>query len=248
MLLLLFVVQEVWPSFLPNMLYRIATPLFYSRNWIADSLKTAGSYVSSRGSLALENQRLSTELTDARERLLQLEALQTQLKELQLFSSRSDHTKRIFSVVLLRPPLSPYDTLVLDVGIDDGVSAGDMVFSIAGSSAVGKITEVFQDFSRATLFSSPGNQFPVFLGAKSIQATAYGVGGGAFQLLLPREMEVAVGDMVTFPSLNPSVVGVVQLVEHQAVDFLQHVSFRSPVNFNELRYVAVEVSGQIKDR
>jgi len=58
---------------------------------------------------------------------------------------------------------------------------------------------------------------------------------------LPREVSIKVGDPVTFANITPTVVGAVASVEYRDVDFLQLISFRSPVAMNGLRFVMVEI-------
>jgi cell shape-determining protein MreC len=61
----------------------------------------------------------------------------------------------VMAGVLARPPESPYDTLVLSSGLDDGIALGMRVFG-PGGVPIGTISQVTADFSRVTLFSSPG--------------------------------------------------------------------------------------------
>src|SRR3989344_7842889 len=59
---------------------------------------------------------------------------------------------RILGAVLLRPPATPYDTLVIDAGKEEGAVVGDYV-SAGGSGLVGTISEVYAHAARVRLFS-----------------------------------------------------------------------------------------------
>lgn len=235
--LLLF--QVVLPRVLPNFLYQVATPVIRGWDNTADFFTALFSNLKSKQTLVRENEVLVTELATAREELLMLDAVRSDLKSLQVLYERQKENPGILAAVLLAPPLSPYDTLVLDVGVRNGVEMGSVVRLTSGIP-IGKITEVFRDFSRAELLSSPGVETAVRIGEENVQARAIGVGDGEFQLLLPREFSIAKGDIVSFPELSASALGLVESIDYQETDFLQLVSFRSPVNLRMLTHVLID--------
>lgn len=230
-----------FPSVLTQFLFRISAPVVHSWKGItAWTAKMTGAFESKQGLLD-ENQTLAQALARAEEKLLTFSVLQADNQKLQALYGRFDQGKSVIAAVLLSPPLSPYDTLVLDAGAREGVSLGALVRSINGSP-IGNITEVFKDFSRLSLFSSPGTETAVRIGEKGVQGKAIGMGGGEFQISLPREFQVARGDPIVFPGISPLPFGVVQTVEFQETDYLQTVSFISPVNIHGIAYVLVDVS------
>ena len=237
----LLVFHLVFPLVLPQFLFQITAPPIRvwkgATDWLARTIGT----LESKEKLFEENKFLAQELASAQERLLILSVLQEDNRKLQELEGRSKKEKSTLAAVLLSPPLSPYDILVLDVGAREGISSGDLVRSTNGSP-LGRITEVFRDFSRAELFSTPGMETAIRIGEKGIQGKAKGIGGGEFQIILPREFEIAQGDPVVFPELSASPFGIVGSVVYQETDFLQLVSFRSPVNVRELSYVLVDSS------
>lgn len=242
LLFLALVLLFLWqPKAFTNVVYTIADPFWQARNKLADSLTTMQRYFASKTKLLQENQALSQELDQARQKLLTLAPLQHELDSLQPLLSHPPAPKTVTAAVLSRPPYSPYDTLVIDAGVQDGVAEGDIVTSVGGS-VIGDVSNVFRDFSRVSLFSSPGTKTAVLIGGKGVQVNATGAGGGEFQILLPREVSVSAGDAVVLPGQTPQVLGVVQSVQYQETDFMQLVSFQSPVNIFELRYVTVDTS------
>lgn len=236
------VLAYLWqPLFFSGMLYRVMEPFWLVRNYFADSLSTAADYFTSKTLLARQNESLTNQLRDAQQELLQLGPLHAALQSLEPLSSQAGRSHSVIAAVLSRPPLSPYDSLVLDAGSRAGVAPGDLVRT-TGGIVIGKITESFSSFSRTVLFSSPGQQTPVLLGKTAVQANALGVGAGEFQVLLPREVNITVGDTAVFPGFEPHIVGIVNSVEYRETDFLQLVSFQSPVNIFGLRYVQIDMS------
>ncbi len=237
LLFICVVVALLAPSFFPTIIYNVSAPLGRTRDEIAGFFSGFFDYLVSKETLTAENRRLSTELELARQELLASGFPENE--RLATSSVEKSPGRDLLADVLLRPPLSPYDTLVLEAGADAGVSLGDTVTSLGGV-ALGSITEVFRDFSRATLLSAPANDVTVLIGTKGLQASAHGVGGGAFEALLPQEAPVAKGDIVVLPGRERISLGAVESLEHRDVDFLQLVRFRIPVNIFEQRTVLIK--------
>ena len=229
------------PAMLSGAVYTSVRPFVYAWGWIKNHSNELVVYFESKDRLQTENQKLLERFATQGTELSLLRSLYPDLETLQKLLLQERSTREIVAGVLLAPPLSPYDVLVLESGITQGVAVGDIVRSSRGT-VLGKITEVFRNFSRATLFSSPGTKMPVRIGKEGIQAEAMGMGGGEFQLLLPRELLITVGDSVTFPGIMPTPVGVVQSVEFRDVDFLQLISFRTPEAVSALHFVVIEAS------
>lgn len=224
------------PSFLPNVIYRAATPLYYVRTWAQDTALALYGFVSNKSDLIAENELLKSELAVSNEKLLKVRILEEELSI--LTQSRTTKKEERMVAVLSRPPTSPYDTIVVASGTENGTALGDRVLS-QGGSVIGEVTEVFRNFSRATLFSSPAREVVVEIGTSRIQARARGVGGGAFEALLPREIELAKGEAVVMAGAPSYLLGVIESIENREADYLQLVRFRSPVNVYELHYVTL---------
>ena len=243
LLLLVITVNTFKPQSLPRALYTITSPLWRTEKAIGDWSYSMLSYLESKNQLQNENTALKAETQNLRNKLLILDSLQIENDSMKNLLARNLSNKGILGIVLSAPPFSPYDVLILDVGSDTGVKLGDLVIS-GDSVAIGDITDVFASYSKVTLFSSASREVPVLIGQNKIEALARGVGGGSFEVILPREVKVKEGDSVTLPNISPLVYGTVHSVQTSDVDFLQLVTFTSPVNIYELRYVAV-VPGNI---
>jgi hypothetical protein len=93
--------------------------------------------------------------------------------------------------------------------------------------------------AKVSLFSTPGRKLSVVLGSSSITMEAVGIGGGNFNILVPIEIEVKEGDVITIPSITTNIFGIVEKVNFKETDSFQTVIFKSPVNISELKYVQV---------
>ncbi len=139
--------------------------------------------------------------------------------------------------VITRPPKSAYDTLMLDVGKNQGIVKDDLV--VFESIALGKIISIGDTTSLVQLFSSPGAEHDVLIGEPHAVSVAKGQGGGTFELSLPQSVAVAQGDIVRIPGTETLILGVVVSVEAQSVDVTQTVHIASPVSFADLDFVRV---------
>lgn len=174
-----------------------------------------------RLSLQLENQKLITE-ENAR------------LKEI---FGRVEGKETVLARVLAKPNRSLYDTLVIDIGLENKVKEGDLV--VVSQSVIGKIARISENSSKVKLFSSPGEEINVYIGEKNIPTVAYGLGAGNFEIKLPKDAEVKEGDIVSSPESGAEVLGLVGAIEKKESDSFQKIFVKSPINISELRWVEV---------
>ncbi len=104
---------------------------------------------------------------------------------------------------------------------------------------IGEVSEVYPHISKIILYSTPGHKLSVVLGTNSVSVEAVGVGGGNFNIFLPREVEVKEGDVIIIPSITTNVFGIVEKVNFKDKDSFQTVLFKSPVNISELSFVEI---------
>ena len=139
--------------------------------------------------------------------------------------------------VIARPPRSAYDTLLLDVGMREGVTKDNLV--VFEGIALGKIISAGETTSLVQLFSSPGTEHDVLIGEPHAVSVAQGQGGGTFELSLPQSVAVAEGDIVRIPGTEALILGIVVSVEAESVDVSQTVRIASPLSFSDLDFVRV---------
>lgn len=137
--------------------------------------------------------------------------------------------------VLKRPGNSPYDTILVDLGKDQGITLGQKVY--VSDLLVGSVTGLFDSESIVTLYSAPGTQFTVLVGQEKHEAEAKGLGGGVMELLVPKGDKVAKGDKILSPENGVHFFGRVESVEVLPEDAFQRVLFRTPFNIYTLETV-----------
>lgn len=229
-----------YPTVLANLATRIALPFWHAEAAVADALHRTLFFFQSKQALIAERDRLARELENARGLLLDRELLRAENSSLALqLGRRQKESARIIGAVVATPPRSPYDTAVIDVGLRDGVVEGDLALS--GSAALGVVSKAYERTSIVDFFSTAGRKTPVSIvrGKTAIPAEAVGEGGGAFVAILPKAVEVSVGDPVVMPGFNPEMFAAVISIESTAADSFQRIRFKNPVSIYTLRFLEV---------
>ena len=145
---------------------------------------------------------------------------------------------RILGAVLVRPPLAPYDELIIDVGSNEGVISGAPVYA-PGNILIGTTTDVLGETTKVTLFSSSGQTYPVSIGSAHIPALAIGRGGGQYEAQVPQATQISQGDIVSDSVLNNGSFGTVTAVLNNPSDPFETILFSPPINIYQLRFVLV---------
>ena len=70
---------------------------------------------------------------------------------------------------------------------------------------LGEVAEVYETSSKVRLYSSSGEQVTVFIGGEAIMAEAKGIGGGNFEIELPQNVDVFIGDSIYIPEFHPQI-------------------------------------------
>lgn len=226
---------------LKGYLNKIALPFWRFDGFITQKFSNFFPIIGSKRSLILENRRLAEELNKIGSDLSVQKIIQKENEDLKALLGREEgENNLVLAAVLVKPGISPFDVIIIDVGFDKGVKAGDRVL-YEGSVAIGEVEEVYDKSSKIKMYSSPGEKFLTLVGDKSVQAEAEGLGGGNFSVKLPRDIEVKEGDAAVVPSIATSVFGFVQKIELNPTDSFQKILFKIPANLSELKWVLVEI-------
>jgi len=151
----------------------------------------------------------------------------------------SSSSPMVLAYIIKKPPFTAYDSYIIDIGKDSNIKIGDRVYA-AGNILLGEILEINGNFAKVKLYSSYGEKFDVLIGKNDIQATAVGKGGGAFEVVLPKESKVRINDTVTVPDLDVSVFGIVRGITIDPVRSFSTILFSQPVNIYEQKWVQIK--------
>jgi len=193
-----------------------------------------------KSALAKENSALRADVSRMQAQVLDRNLLDEKMKSLEETLGRAQGDNRVVAYVLARPGVSPYDTLVVDAGADNGIAVGDVVV-YAGSGAIGEIVEITDASAKVKLYSSPKEEHLVTVGLHNIPVVAEGRGMGNFDAKVPQDSIVAVGDNVVL-SKGGYVMGIISLVEAIPAEPMKRIFFRTPFNISEIRSVEILIN------
>ena len=196
--------------FFPGAIAGIARPFWGTGAMLTDASAGASAFFGDKAQIVRERDARAREVV-----ALQAEnaALLARTKDLErLLGGRVEPVPGTLAGVLIRPPVSPYDTLVLDQGTRGGVAVGQQVLG-PGGLPLGTIESVAEDTARALLYSAPGRMTQGWLGEKRIPVSLEGASAGAFRTSVPRESVVAVGEPVYLPGPGAVPIGTVVRVD-----------------------------------
>jgi hypothetical protein len=241
LLVALFSVQFFFPRAYPSIIYPLFAPLWKSETgvlgWISHKIALAGS----KADLVVENENLSQELASRDAGALLLETLKAENEQLKNALGRSGRRADVLALVISRPPISPYDTLIVDAGAKSGIKVGDNVYA-DGDVIIGDVVEVYTNQSKVSLFSTPGRTTLGRIGTSSVDTLITGSGSGGFTARVPVSITPHVGDIAAMPLIKPHVFGVVGSVSIDSTDSLATVLLTLPVNMNSVRFVEIDTA------
>lgn len=229
-------------SGLTRVVYGAAYPFYQLGGYVAN---TGGSVIANfryKESLAFDNAMLRAENHRLAAQVLDRNLLQERVMKLEEILGRPHNDNRVVADVTIDFGRSVYDTFSIDAGLDHGIQNGDLVV-YAGSGVVGEIAEVGAVSSKVKLYSSPGEEYPVLLGAHLIPAIARGKGDGNFESKIPQGSAVVPGDKVVVAKGN-LLLGTVESVDDKPGVPLATVLFRSAFNPTEIGTVEVIVGAR----
>lgn len=189
-LVLIFVVLRF---LLPGTLITVAKPFWATGNVLTAGVGNVGSFFTDKVALTNERDRLLAENAALYAKSALLEARIADLER--LLGGRTEAAGGILAGVLARPPVSPYDVLIVDAGSDAGVSVGSRADG-PGGMPIGSVESVTKDSARIQLYSTPAKETESWVGEVRIPVTLVGEGSGAMSAVVAREAGIAIGDLV----------------------------------------------------
>jgi cell shape-determining protein MreC len=238
LLLIFFVLGAGFFSFFGKYTIGLMEPVWRSQNVVVRGISNSFEWLRSKDSLIKENAYLR-EVVASRE--LELVALRAAAdRELRLLEilGRTEGREGTLASVLVRPPETPYDVLIIDAGTNQGIVAGQQVILPEGT-IIGVVSEAYRSSSRVILHSASGQKINAVLERNGAPIIMEGRGGGNFRITLPRDMAVEVGDRILSADISSSLLAVVGKVSLGPTDSFKEVLATSPANIFSLRFVLV---------
>jgi cell shape-determining protein MreC len=225
-------------SFADSVVIRLISPVWKGEGAIARGMENIAGYFRTKNVLIEENQNLRATVASQTIALAQSRTNISSSEEILSRLGRATSSSGIAASVLVHPPETPYDILIIDAGSSEGVIAGQKVLLPEGPE-IGKVIETFSHQSRVQLFSSSGEHTTAILERNMVPVTLVGQGGGTFEIELPRDVPVEVGDKVISSGIRSALIGVVGGIDAAPTDSFKKVLVGSVENIYSLRFVLI---------
>lgn len=245
LLIVVFLIALFYFPGVRNFVFETVSPVWKVKDSVSSFFVNSFDLLKSKSSLTEENLELKLKIAEDEKNRILYEAVRKENEDLkEIFNRKKNSQNMILGAILEKPFLSPYDTLIVDAGLLEGVSPQDKVLAW-GDVHIGYVNEVFDHVSKVVLYSSDGEKVNVLIGKDNILKEAVGIGGGNFKAEVPAGLEVNAGDTVTIPSISTNVFGTVERVDFKETDSFKTIFFKGLVNVAELKWVEILTNQKI---
>ncbi len=205
-----------------------------------NAIKHSGLF-STRARLAAHNEELQAAVARYQEQDSAYQALKAENAQLALLAHLAQDNTGTTTAIVSSFRSSPYGTFLIGAGAQEGIKHDSIVLTDLGF-VVGRVTDVSSHTSLVTQLLSPGKTVDALIGENP--ATFTGTGGGNARAQVPRDIKVAVGDIVTSGMVGGRRIGIVGKVESESADAYSTVYMRLPQNVSAMRFVFALSSAQ----
>ena len=226
-------------SFAVKAIVGAASPVFKFSRFAAEKKDNIFFLFKDKQSLGEELNYLREKNIELENEIILLESAKKENEELKIMLSRPEKKSYILGSIISRPPQSPYDTIVVDTGSDNGVKQG-MKAVAYGGVLIGHVAEVFPDTSKIKLVSYSGEETNLIMEDAKISAIGLGLGGGNIEVKIPSSVKINSGDKINTEGTFHYLLGTADKIEADALNPFQKIIFRMPVNLNELQKIGLE--------
>lgn len=188
-------------------------------------------FFNSKKAISLDNQELKSENELLKSKVAAL------MEALDMQNYEADSVSGISAEVLTRSSASPFGTIIVSAGEEDGVFVGEEVFG--GFSPIGKVSFVDKNISEVTLYTSPSSNFEAKL-EDGTPVSLEGRGNNGFFIEVPRSVS-AYPEMKIFKAsdeLYP--IAEVVHISFDPRDPTQIIYAKPIVNIESLRFVTIK--------
>lgn len=218
----------------------IGKPIWKLRNAEVSRVTDMGYLVRTKASVYKENENLLRENADLKTSMIDYQILKTENIDLKESLGRIVPGRdMVLSNILTKPNYSPYDTLIIDVGSNVGVSAGDQVYSNV-VTPIGEVSAAYTNTSLVTLYSNPGQVTGAMMDGTNTSVELVGRGGGNFEMTIPIDLQFVKGGIVYLPNISTEIVAIIEDVISSPNDPVKKLLLSSPINVQNLKWVFVK--------
>lgn len=224
-----------------SVVYSISRPMWVTENILTAPFRGIIGFFKTKNNLINQNLALQDEISSLKLRDIDYEIILKENQDLKNEIGRHNIKNPVYSRVLSRPPRSPYDTFVVDVGSVHGVTPADRVY-LSDNVIIGLVTTVTQNTSLVQLFSSSGNKQEAIVSRTGASFVLEGMGGANFKLEVPKDTDIIWGDVFLYPGINSSVIATVYYIDSNSQSSFKSIYLRIPGNAFQTKSVFIDSS------
>ncbi len=219
----------------------VLAPVWSTQGVLGGWWSAWATFFTSKATLREENERLHDTVRELTEGNLADVVIRAEWEAQRTLLGRTDSRTYALAYVLARPPVSPFDTFMIDLGGSEGIVPGMEIY-ISHDVVIGEVTHTTAHTALVTLYSSPGAEFPAYLGASTTPVVVHGIGGGNLRVSLPKGAVVGTSTVLYAPGDGPRVLGVLAGVDMKEGSSFANYTFVLPTNYLNLRSVYVSLT------
>ncbi len=205
--------------------------------------------ISRRSELKKENEELKLKNDELLYKISNLENLQKENQTLRdaLGLGLEKEFNLVMARVVSKDTSLNVDVIEINKGAKDGISK-DLPVITSQKILVGKISEVYDNFSKVMLISDKNSSFSAKISGKEITGVAKGLGNFSLFLdLVPKEAEISSKDLIITSILGKIfpeglLVGEIKEVKKSDIDPFQQALISPLLNINDLDQVFIIVN------
>lgn len=235
-LLILVLLVAVLRFFLPGALTVALSPVWGIGNALSAGVGNTTAFFGNSVALTEERDALMRENAALLARNATLAARAQDLER--LLGSRTEPVGGVVAGVLSRPPVSPYDVLIVDAGSEAGVRVGSRVDG-AGGIPIGVVESVTRASARILLYSTPGHETESWVGETRMPVTLIGSGSGSMYAVVARDAGILAGDFVYVAGPGSLAVGTVVAVASDPSSPRSRIDIRPLINPFSVTWVTI---------
>lgn len=235
----LFFLLFFFPNGSKSIVYTVAKPFWNIAEYSMKPFSILNNYIKTKNSIIEDNLSLNDEISRLRLKEIDYYILLKQTDDLKSQLGRINTTGKTVARILSKPPLSPYDTFVVDVGQDQEVKVESKVF-VSDNIIIGMVRNVNSNTALVELFSSSGVEHEAVSERIGTTFKLTGLGGGNFKIEVPKDVDILWGDSFVYPNLTSAVLGNVYFIDSNAQSSFKTVYVRTPINVFSSKYVFIE--------
>lgn len=230
---------SIFPVGIKNIFNTIAKPIWSIGDFSKNSFGNIYSFFSLQNNLVLKNKNLEEQVNTLNMQVVDYDAVLKENQDLKAMYGRKNDNERILARVLSKPPQSPYDTLVVDTGLNYDIKVGDMVY-MSDNIIVGEVVSVTSNTSMIQLFSSGDRRTQITLERTGATYEVIGQGGANFTIEAPKDADILWGDVFTYPGIVSSVIGSVYYIDSNSQSSFKTIFIKIPGNIFQSKWVFIE--------